>query len=227
MIDGVNTAPGTGSALGGSDNNGNVDKEAFLKLLVAQLRHQDPLSPIEGTEFVAQLAQLSVVEQAVQQAKQLDIISLQLTGIASNEAVGLIGKQVTMRGDTISFDGESTTGFSVNLDDPATEVTVTIRDEYGNAVRTMEMGAQDAGPMSVNWDGTDDNGDLVGAGSYTVEVSARGESGDPVNVSQDVTGVVVGVSFEKGYPEVELDSGQTAPISDLVSVEQASQPSQP
>jgi len=227
MIDGVNTAPGTGSALGGSDNNGNVDKEAFLKLLVAQLRHQDPLSPMEGTEFVAQLAQFSVVEQAVQQAKQLDIISLQLTGIASNEAVGLIGKQVTMRGDTISFDGESTTGFSVNLDDPATEVTVTIRDEYGNAVRTMEMGAQDAGPMSVNWDGTDDNGDLVGAGSYTVEVSARGESGDPVNVSQDVTGVVVGVSFEKGYPEVELDSGQTAPISDLVSVEQASQPSQP
>jgi len=227
MIDGVNTAPGTGSALGGSDNTGNVDKDAFLKLLVAQLRHQDPLSPMEGTEFVAQLAQFSVVEQAVQQAKQLDIISLQLTGIASNEAVGLIGKQVTMRGDTISFDGESTTGFSVNLDDPATEVTVTIRDEYGNAVRTMEMGAQDAGPMSVNWDGTDDNGDLVGAGSYTVEVSARGESGDPVNVSQDVTGVVVGVSFEKGYPEVELDSGQTAPISDLVSVEQASQPSQP
>ncbi|MEQ9325159.1 MAG: FlgD immunoglobulin-like domain containing protein [Polyangiaceae bacterium] len=218
-LEGIRTAgqaarPGIDTATG----NQAVDKEAFLKLLVAQLQQQDPLSPVDGTEWVAQLAQFSVVEQQMQQSEQLDLISLQLTGIASNEAIGLIGKEVTVQGDMISFDGVEATGFSVDLQKPAAEVTVTIRDAQGNAVKTMELGAQKAGPLPVTWDGTDENGDTVPPGSYSVEVSARDADGNPVTVSQDVTGTVVGVTFDKGYPEVILDSGVTAPISDLISV---------
>jgi flagellar basal-body rod modification protein FlgD len=227
MIDSVGTVPGGANTTTPAKNGGTVDKEAFLKLLVAQLKQQDPLSPMEGTEFVAQLAQFSMVEQAMAQSAQLELISLQLTGIASNEAVSLIGKEVTVRGDKLAFDGENATGMSVTLAEPAETVTVTIRDENGNAVRTMEMGAQDAGPMSIEWDGTDDNGQKVAAGNYSVEVSARDASGAPVEVSQDVTGRVVGVSFEKGYPELELDSGQRAPISDLVSVAGVDEPPPP
>ncbi len=219
MITGVTNSGGQGSSTPTSTSStGDGDKEAFLKLLVAQLRHQDPLSPMEGTEFVSQLAELSKVEQAVAQTAQLELISLQLSGIASNESVGLIGKEVTVRGDTIAFDGTSPTGFGVTLEDPAAEVTVTIRDESGNAVRTLTLGEQSAGTLSVPWDGTDDNGNPVPAGQYSVEVAARDEAGNPVTVNQDVTGTVVGVSFEKGYPEVELDTGATAPISDLISV---------
>jgi flagellar basal-body rod modification protein FlgD len=221
-IEGIRTAgapprPGIDTASG----NSSVDKEAFLQLLTAQLKNQDPLSPVDGTEWVAQLAQFSVVEQQLVQSQQLELISLQLTGIASNAAVDLIGKEVTVRGDTISFDGTDATGFSVELEQPAAEVTVTIRDAQGNAVKTMEMGAQPAGPLSVAWDGTDDNGDPVAAGQYAVEVSARDEAGDPVPTSQDVTGTVVGVTFDKGYPEVILDTGVTAPISDLIRVDTA------
>ena len=144
-LEGIRTAgqaarPGIDTATG----NQAVDKEAFLKLLVAQLQQQDPLSPVDGTEWVAQLAQFSVVEQQMQQSEQLDLISLQLTGIASNEAIGLIGKEVTVQGDMISFDGVEATGFSVDLQKPAAEVTVTIRDAQGNAVKTMELGAQKA-----------------------------------------------------------------------------------
>jgi len=206
--------PGTDTANG----NQAIDKEAFLQLLTAQLQQQDPLSPVDGTEWVAQLAQFSVVEQQVQQSDKLDLISLQLTGMASNEAVSLIGKDVTVQGDTISFDGVEATGFSVALDEPATEVTVTIRDGQGNAVKTMDLGPQDDGPLPVTWDGTDDNGKTVAAGSYSVEVSARDADGNPVDVSQDVSGTVVGVTFDKGYPEVILDSGVTAPLSDLIAV---------
>src|SRR5262245_60849649 len=69
-----------------------VDKEAFLKLLVAQLSHQDPLQPTEGTEFVAQLSQFAMVEQSIAQSSKLDGISAQMTGLSSNEAAGLVGK---------------------------------------------------------------------------------------------------------------------------------------
>ncbi|MFP6686349.1 MAG: flagellar hook assembly protein FlgD, partial [Polyangiaceae bacterium] len=221
-IPGLNSSTAINSPSSKSEpatNGGAVDKEAFLKLLVAQLQHQDPLSPMEGTEFISQLAEFSNVEQAIAQNKKMDLISMQLTGIASNEAIGLIGKEVTIRGDKIAFDGSQPTGFNTRLSKSANEVTVTIRDDRGNAVRTMELGPQKGGTLKVPWDGTDDNGMPALPGTYSVEISARDASGSPVQTSQDVKGTVVGITFDKGYPEVILDSGARAPISDLISVQ--------
>lgn len=202
----------------------NVDKEAFLKLLMAQLKHQDPLEPVDGSEFVAQLAQFSQLEQSVTQSKQLDVISMQLTGLASNEAVGLIGKEVTVSGDRISYDGIDSPNIGISLEAPAAEVTITIRDENGDVVRTIEAGPQEAGDVSISWDGRDDNGNKVSTGSYTIQAEAVDEQGNPVSVAQEVTGTVVGVSFDKGYPEMLLDTGQTAPISDLLKVNESTSP---
>jgi flagellar basal-body rod modification protein FlgD len=196
----------------------NLDKDSFLKLLVAQLQNQDPLKPMEGTEFVTQLAQYSLVEQSVNQTGKLDLISTQMNGMASNAAIGLVGKNVTVRGHGVAFDGQTATGASVSLDGPADSVTVTVRDAQGNAVRTMEYGGKAAGTLPVSWDGKDDSGKLQPAGAYTIDVRALKTDGSRVGTTQDVTGTVVGISFAKGYPELELDSGALAPISDLVSV---------
>ncbi|MFO0676830.1 MAG: flagellar hook assembly protein FlgD [Polyangiaceae bacterium] len=200
-------------------SSASMDKEAFLKLLVAQISHQDPLKPMEGTEFVSQLSQFSVVEQAIQQTSKLDLLSNQMTGLASNEATALVGKDVVVRGRAIAFDGVSATGASVTLGAPASDVTVTLRDANGRAVRTMSLGPRGAGATPVTWDGRDDAGTPVPRGSYTLEVSAKNAAGDLISVSQDVRGSVVRVGFDKGYPEVTLDSGATAPVSDLVAVE--------
>ncbi|MSP25690.1 MAG: hypothetical protein EXR75_11100 [Myxococcales bacterium] len=209
---------GSGGGLPAPPAGGEMDKQAFLKLLVAQVQAQDPLSPMEGAEFVAQLAQFSVVEQQVAQSKALDIISLQLTGIASNETIGLIGKDVTVRGQYISFDGQHPTGFSANLEGDTQTTSVTIRDAGGDAVRTIEFGPHASGTLAVPWDGRDQSGKLVPPGNYTVEITATDGKGEPVETTTDVQGTVVGVSFEKGYPEVILDSGARAPISDLIAV---------
>lgn len=225
-IDGSQGVPPGGSIPGPKQNEG-VDKQAFLQLLVAQLENQDPLSPMEGTDFVDQMATFTQVEQQIAQAKSLDLISMQLTGLASNEAVSLIGKDVVVRGNKIAFDGENATGAAATLDSSAQEVTVTIRDENGNAVRTMELGPQSGGAMEVPWDGRDDAGNIVPSGGYSMEISARDAEGGVVNVSQDVAGRVVGVSFDKGFPEIILDSGARAPISDLISVEEAGYPGAP
>lgn len=195
-----------------------VDREAFLKLLVAQLSHQDPLQPMEGTEFVSQLSQFALVEQAIAQSNHLNVLSTQVGGLANNEAIGLMGRTVTVRGSGIAFDGTTATSSSVNLAAPAARVTATLRDASGRVVRTMELGARPAGALAVQWDGRDANGQPVPRGSYTLSVSATTEDGRQVAVSQDVTGTVTRVSFERGYAQLTLDTGVEAPISDLVSV---------
>jgi flagellar basal-body rod modification protein FlgD len=195
-----------------------LDKDAFLKLLVAQLAHQDPLQPTEGTEYVAQLSQFAMVEQSIAQSAKLDVLSTQMTGLASNEAAALVGMDVTVRGNGIAFDGVTATGASVNLEAAAAKVTVRIVDGSGKTVRTLEMGGKGAGAMPIKWDGKDDAGQPVAKGTYGIKVDAQTADGKSVNTSQDVSGKVVKVSFDKGYPELVLDSGVTAPISELVSV---------
>lgn len=214
------------SSVGGSTSTpeaaapqqGSLDREAFLKLLVAQLSHQDPLQPMEGTEFVTQLAQFTAVEQQLIQSSKLDLISMQMTGLANNEAAGLVGKQVTVRGKGVAFDGITPTATSVTLGAKAETVKVEVRGPDGKVVRTMELPGHGAGPMPLNWDGKTDEGATAAPGTYTLEVKAEDADGKPVNVTQDVTGTVVSVNFDKGYPELVLDSGVRAPISDLVSV---------
>lgn len=194
-----------------------LGRDAFLKLLVAQLSHQDPLKPTDGTEFVTQLAQFSAVEQAVSQTARLDTLSAQLTGISANESVSLIGKQVTVRGQNLLYDGTNPATATVKLGGAAAEVKVTVTDASGKVIRTINLGSKPAGPLDVSWDGRDDAGRQVGAGGYSFSVSAKSATGASVEVQKDVTGVVQKVTFDKGYPVVVLDSGVTASISDLVS----------
>jgi flagellar basal-body rod modification protein FlgD len=212
-----NTSGSTASTTGGQ---AAMDKQAFLKLLVAQLSHQDPLKPMEGTEFVTQLAQFSSVEQQILQSQKLDILSTQMQGLASNEAASLVGKQVTIQGQsTIHSDGTlAPAPSSFSLDGAATTVKVQIKDKDGNVVKTMDLGAHGAGAVPVNWDGTNDAGAKVPAGDYSVDVTATDKDGKPVSTTQKMSGTVVAVDYDKGYPEVVLDNGVHAPLSELVSV---------
>jgi flagellar basal-body rod modification protein FlgD len=196
------------SPLGASQ--GTLDKEAFLKLLVAQLSNQDPLSPMQGTEFVTQLAQIT-------QSSKLDLISLQLRGLASNEATALVGKTVTVEGgNTVSFDGTNVGGSKVSLVKAESDVTVNIRDAEGNIVSTKEYDNLAAGPLpDTFWDGQA-YGNPAKPGEYTVEVV--GKDGKPLEIESRVTSVVTKVSFEKGYPELELANGMKVAVSDLISV---------
>lgn len=211
----------TTSASQSSPATPSMDREGFLKLLVAQLSHQDPLQPTEGTEYVTQLSQFALVEQSLTQSNQLGVISTQMGGLSNNAAVGLVGQTVTMRGHGVAFDGATATTSSVNLAAPAARVTATLRDANGRVVRTIELGAKPAGAVSVPWDGRDDQGQTVARGTYSLTVTATTADDRAVAVTQDVSGTVSRVSFEHGYPEITLDSGASGPISDLVTVSRA------
>ncbi len=221
-VDGISTQSTTPASTAAQKP---LDKDAFLKLLVAQIQYQDPLQPLQGTEYVSQLSQFSMVEQAIAQSSRLDDVNAQLRGLGNNEATALVGKRVTVRGKVMAFDGLTATTSSVSLTAPAQSVTARIVDASGKTVRTIELGARAAGAATITWDGRTDAGQTAPAGNYQLKIDAKAADGKAVEATQDVSGIVKKVSFDKGYAELLLDSGATAPISDLVAVEQADAPS--
>ncbi len=222
MIDSTSGAGGLTPQLFASESPTNdMGQDAFLKLLVAQLRHQDPLKPMENTEFVSELAQFSALEQSVGTNARLELLATQTRGLANTEAVQLVGNQVTVRGNLVSLDGSGAgSQIQYELDASAATTTVTIRDVNGRVVRIYEDVTVEGGAHTLNWDGKSDAGIVQPEGVYSVTVEAFSESGAPVGVSQQTTGVVEAISFDKGYPILHLDTGAAVPASDLLRVEQ-------
>ncbi|HET9934266.1 MAG TPA: flagellar hook capping FlgD N-terminal domain-containing protein [Polyangiaceae bacterium] len=223
MVDSVSSkssaasAAGLTSALGGDKALG---KDAFLKLLVAQLKHQDPLKPQDDSAFVAQLAQFSSLEQTMGINSRLDTLSAQSQGLQNSQVISMVGKEATVKGSLVTSDG-SGAGVPVafTLDGKAASTQIVIKNQAGNTVRTIDVGAKDAGTARITWDGRSDTGIVQPAGTYQITVQAKNDSGAPVSVSQETKGMIESVSFDKGYPVLNLDTGVSVPVSDLLQVE--------
>jgi flagellar basal-body rod modification protein FlgD len=181
-----------------------LGKEDFLKLLVAQLSHQDPLNPADSSAFVAQLAQFSSLEQLMSVNGNLDALRGGQDALANAQLTSLIGKTIDVRGDTLHHLQVGGDALSFNLGGPAERVAVDIADGGGSLVRTLELGEHAAGLNSVVWDGKDFNGRLVTAGDYRIQVRARGEGGQSVVADTQLRGTVTGLRFEAGAPLIEI-----------------------
>ena len=175
MVDAVTQTNGAGSSpIGSLTGQSSMGKDAFLKLLVAQLKNQDPLKPQDSTQFVAELAQFSSLEQTMAINDRLDTLSLQSQGLANTETVSLVGKIATVRGNLVTSDGTGVgVPVSFGLSGDAADVTVTVRNQAGEVVRTIEIGAKNQGLVKVQWDGRNDGGVVQPAGSYQVRSRPR------------------------------------------------------
>lgn len=200
--------------------NKAMGRDAFLKLLVAQLKNQDPLKPQDNSAFVAELAQFSSLEQSMGVNDRLDQMMLQNQGMANANVVNMVGKQATVKGSMITTDG-SGIGVPINFSqDRASDKTVIqVQDANGKIVRTLDLGSRPTGISKITWDGRSDDGVVQPAGTYAVNVKSSDADGGTVVVSQETTGTITGVGFDKGYPVLKLSNGVNAPVSDLLRVE--------
>lgn len=196
-----------------------LGKEDFLTLLVTQLRHQDPLNPMSSTDFTAQLAQFSSLEQLFSVNDSLSGIRDILEVRESGNLLGYIGKRVKTDDNRIALNDHAGQG-AYALDGPA-DVTVFITDENGVLVRKIEEGWKTAGEHTLDWDGRDGRGSVLDDGLYTFNVQARDRNGYPVSSHTYANGEVTGVSYENGTPYLIVGNRRVLP-ENIITVTQSS-----
>ena len=129
-IDNNSAASAFSQSLSAQAGGQAMGRDAFLKLLVAQLKHQDPLKPQDNTQFVAELAQFSSLEQTMGINERLDLLSAQSRGLQNAEVVSLVGKQATVKGSKLTMDGSGAgAAVSFTLPSESASTIVTIRDD--------------------------------------------------------------------------------------------------
>lgn len=176
-----------------------LGRDQFLKMFLAQLKYQDPLNPMEGTEFSAQLAQFSSLEQLFNINENLESLRTLQSDTSRFQALDLIGKRVEAEGGLLSLEtGESSQG-SFILDDTA-ECSVRIYDQDGYPVRDIQMDTLTPGQHSFEWDGFDENGEIVDPGIYLFEITAVTENGETLPVETRISGIVNRVNLDNQVP---------------------------
>ncbi|WP_454278845.1 flagellar hook assembly protein FlgD [Sphingomonas sp. Marseille-Q8236] len=167
------TASGASSTSTAAKKSDTLDQSAFLKLLTAQLKNQDPFSPMDNTQMVAQMAQFSSVAGISEMNTTLSAMAAKMNGTTKADAMSYVGKTVLTPG-SVAY-GRTSGGLAgaVELDQAAANVSVTIGDAEGNPIKTLSLGAQKAGTASFDWNGKTDNGEDAGTGPFTVTLNAN------------------------------------------------------
>ena len=216
------------AVVGKQKNGANLDKNAFMLLLVTQFKYQDPLNPMDDKEFVSQMAQFSSLEQLI----NLNTSMGSLTDATNNQqminATSYIGKQVTVSGNSIGKVTDATTKttsitkFRYAPNDAVASGTITVRDAENNVIYTETVAPMAAGTTYVfNWSGNNGNGTVAPDGVYTVNLSLLNASGEAVLADQVVDAKVTGVVNNNGTVYLGLDGGQLMELSKVRQVTQA------
>lgn len=212
----MSITPASLSSIGSSGNGASVGKDAFLNLLVLQLRNQDPLNPLDNEAMLAQLAQFSQLEE-LQNLSQVGLSEVSATESVNNAiATTLIGKEVKAIGDTFGFDGHTPERFEYVL--PTTgNAEVSILDEDGRVVYTETLDSRGPGFGEFTWNGTDANGDPAKAGTYEIHVTQRDGDGNALDAVTFITDTVTGVRFTDGITYLLLGERRVA-LSDVLEI---------
>lgn len=188
------------------------DMNRFLKLLVTQLKNQDPLKPMDATEFTSQLVQFASVEQQISANANLEkLLGLQQTSQVS-DMVNFIGNTIEADAKVVPLENGKAE-FTYDLDTKSDKTAIVIKNSSGLNVFSTD-GENGAGKHNYVWDGKTSSGSIAPDGSYTVVVTAVDRAGEVLGVKQTVFGRVTGAGAENGI--VSLFMGDSSVTMDKV-----------
>lgn len=190
-----------------------LGKEDFLRLFTTQLRYQNPINPMDSTEFTSQLAQFSSLEQLFNIGSQLKDLLLYQNSLQNTLTANLIGKEIKYEGDSVYL--KDSASISYTLPSPASKVKITIYDSTGKTVREIELNNQAEGLQSYQWDGRDSGGNKLPDGEYKLKIEAFDSSGNPVEVSTLSSGTVTGMTFENNVTYLVIGDGTKIQLSQV------------
>jgi len=184
-------------------------QDRFLKLLVTQMKNQDPLKPLDNAEVTSQLAQISTVSGIDKLNTTLKLLSSDYEDSQSIAATAMIGRDAFVPGRSIQLEKNAAIA-GIELAQPVDELKVTISDSHGVAIRNIDLKAYPAGISTIGWDGETDSGAKAADGEYTFEVSAT-QGGKDIKVNTLALGSVNSISH--GEQGTLLDMGKLGLVS--------------
>lgn len=173
------------------------DFDQFLQLLTTQLQNQDPLSPMDSTDFTNQIVQFSQVEQAINSNQKLDSLLALQVGNAATSALGYVGLDVSYISAELPFNGADPIDIRYSLDGTAFQSRINIFDEARNLVFTQDAATTD-GVHDFRWDGRDQVGQLLPEGTYVITVDAFDAEDTQIATETVVRGRVSGIESQDG-----------------------------
>jgi flagellar basal-body rod modification protein FlgD len=201
--------------------NNSLDKDAFFKLMLTQMKNQDPTQPMQSHEMAAQLAQFTSLEQLTNMNQSLDAMTKQNQPNANFQALALVGKKISGDSSKLTREkGDKEHDFNFSLGADAQKVTIQIKDLEGKTLRTIEAGGLKKGDNSIRWNGLADDATPARTGEYKFMVEAKATNGSKIAAKTDFNGRITGMNFTNQGP-ILLVGKQQIKMSDVKRIEEA------
>lgn len=156
-----------------ADKNGELGRNEFMELMLAQLKNQNPLEPQDNGEFIAQLAQFSSLEEMQKVSASIDNVVGEFRSTQALQASAMVGRSVMVPGTASRLTEGTPIEGSVAVQIPTTKLTISIKNSAGELVHQMDLGSAETGYEKFTWDGKAANGEQLPPGKY--EIIAEGE----------------------------------------------------
>ncbi len=195
---------------------GTIDKDGFLKLLIAQLKYQDPLNPLNNDEFIQENTGFSQLEQLQNLNSAIKDISSSFNKSDKGYAASYLGKYIAIDSNSIKVSGSKIDPVQFHLAEDA-DVKVSIVDKKGNNVANIDLGKLKAGNHKFTWNGKDNKGNYVPSGTYSVSLSAVTSDGSSVPIEKNA-GKVVAVQFDSSGIVLVTNQNEKVNLNDVKSV---------
>lgn len=170
----MNSVNGPGIPLMGPSAQGSkktLGQNDFLRLMVAQVQHQNPMEPQTNGDFLAQMAQFSTNDGITKMQESLENLSSSLQSNQALQASSLVGRKVLVNSNALNLAQEGEAKVSVDVPAGVDNVSAAIYSETGELIRKIPLGQRAAGTFDFAWDGFNQQGVRVAAGKYTVKVN--------------------------------------------------------
>jgi flagellar basal-body rod modification protein FlgD len=192
-------------------------KDQFLQLLLATIKHQDPLAPQDAEKFSEQMTQFGQLEQLFNLNDSVSGMNTSLTASAKYQALGLIGKSASVATDVLQHQEGVPVSLQYQLNQSAKKVKVDVLNNAGISVRSLELENQGAGVKSVDFDGLATDGTSLGTGTYKIKVTAVNDAGKEFSGMPIVKGPITGVEFND-YAQIVNVAGQPYLMDQVISI---------
>jgi flagellar basal-body rod modification protein FlgD len=202
---GTGTTGNTGAASGAGVAGATLGGANFLTLMLAQLKNQDPTSPVDSNTFLTQLAQLSEVQGITSLNTSFSALSSSVTSNQALQASSLLGHQALVSTGTATLAANGTVTGAVNVPQTTSQVVLNISDSSGALVGQINLGAQSAGLASFTWNGTEGNGSQAPPGQYTLSAQYAGATSGSTAATTLVNGTIESVSMGAGSTGLTLN----------------------